>query len=101
MERGGECVSRPRKHSPGWQSVNTRIYLTKETLPDWQKLQSELGLSNNNDVAVFLLQRNHYITKDSSEDSSVSVSLSRSLVPEDSSSQRMFTSAMLEPLRLR
>ena len=101
MEHGGECVSRPRKHSLGWQSVNTRIYLTKETLPDWQKLQSELGLSNNNDVAVFLLQRNHYITKDSSKDSSVSVSLSRSLVPEDSSSQRMFTSAMLEPLRLR
>ena len=58
MERGGACVDRPRKHSLGWQNANTRIYLTKETLPDWQRLRSELGISNDNDVAVFLLQRN-------------------------------------------
>ena len=58
MERGGACVDKPRKHSLGWQSANTRIYLTKETLPDWRRLRSELGISNDNDVAVFLLQRN-------------------------------------------
>ena len=58
MERGGACVDRPRKHSLGWQSTNTRIYLTKETLPDWRRLRSELGISNDNDIAVFLLQRN-------------------------------------------
>ena len=55
MERGGACVGR---HSLGWQSVNARIYLTKETLADWRRLRSKLGLSNDNDVAVFLLQRN-------------------------------------------
>ena len=58
MVRGGACVDRPRKHSLGWQSANTRIYSTKETLPDWRRLRSELGISNDNDVAVFLLQRN-------------------------------------------
>ena len=58
MERGGACVDRPRKHSLGWQSANTTIYLMKETLPDWRRLRSELGISNDNDVAVFLLQRN-------------------------------------------
>ena len=62
MERSGTCVGRPRKHSLGWQSVNTKIYLTKETLGNWQMLQSELGLSNDNDVAVFLLQRNKILS---------------------------------------
>ena len=56
------CVSRPRKNSLGWQSINTRIYLTKETLGGWRMLQSELGLSNDNDVAVFLLQRNKILS---------------------------------------
>ena len=62
MERSGACVGRPRKHSLGWQSVNTRIYLTKETLGNWQMLQSEFGLSNDNDVAVFLLQSNKILS---------------------------------------
>ena len=51
---------RPRKHSLGWQSINTRIYL-KETLADWRRLRSELGLSNS-DVPVFSLQRNKTLT---------------------------------------
>ena len=59
MERSGACVGRPRKHSLRWQSINTRIYLTKETLGNWQML---LGLSNDNDVAVFLLQRNKILS---------------------------------------
>ena len=62
MECGGACVGRPRKHSLGWQSVNTRIYLTKETLADWRRLQSKLGLNNDNNVAVFLLQCNKTLT---------------------------------------
>ena len=62
MERSGACVGRPRKHSLGWQSVITRIYLTKETLGNWRMLQSELGLSNDNDVAVFLLQHNKILS---------------------------------------
>ena len=61
MERSGACVGRPRKHSLGWQSANNRIYLTKETLADWRRLRSELGISNDNDVAVFLLQRNNIL----------------------------------------
>ena len=65
MERSGACVGkpsgRPRKHSLGWQSANTRIYMTKETLADWRRLRSELGISNDNDVAVFLLQRNNIL----------------------------------------
>ena len=56
------CVGRPHKNSLGWQSINTRIYLTKETLGGWRMLQSELGLSNDNDVAVFLLQRNKILS---------------------------------------
>ena len=62
MERSGACVGRLCKHSLGWQSVNTRIYLTKETLGNWRMLRSELGLSNDNDVAVFLLQRNKILS---------------------------------------
>ena len=62
MEHGGTCVGRLRKHSLGWQSVNTRIYLMKETLGNWRILRSELGLSNDNDVAVFLLQRNKILS---------------------------------------
>ena len=61
MERGGACVGRPCKHSLGWQSVNTRIYLTKKTLEDWRKLRSAIGLSSDNDVAVFLLQRSEIL----------------------------------------
>ena len=57
MEHGGACAGRPRKHSLGWQSANTSIYLT-ETLADWRRLRSELGIGNDNDVAVFLLQCN-------------------------------------------
>ena len=62
MERSGTCVGRPRKYSLGWQSVNTRVYLTKETPGNRQMLQSELGLSNDNDFAVFLLQRNKILS---------------------------------------
>ena len=35
--------------------------MTKETLADWRRLRSELGISNDNDVAVFLLQRNNIL----------------------------------------
>ena len=45
-----------------WQRVHTRIYLTKETLGNWRMLRSQLGLSNDNDVAVFLLQRNKILS---------------------------------------
>ena len=53
---------RPSKRSLGWQSINTKVYLIKETLGDQRMLRSELGLSNDNDVAVFLLQRNKILS---------------------------------------
>ena len=52
---------RPRRYRDGWDSAYTRIYLSKETLLHWRSLRTE-GLSSDNDVAVFLLERNRVLT---------------------------------------
>ena len=58
MVRRSACsTGRPRKYQGGWGSANTRIYMATETLTQWRRLRSELDLSNDNEVAVFLLER--------------------------------------------
>ena len=61
MARRSACAGRPRKHSGGWESVNSRIYLSKETLVEWRRLRSNLEFSNDNAVAIFLLHRNNIL----------------------------------------
>ena len=45
----------------GKASIPGFSYLTKKTPEDWQKLQSDIGLSSDNDVAVFSLQRSEIL----------------------------------------
>ena len=62
MARRGGTVCRPRKHSGGFESATSRIYLGKDTLSEWRRLRSEFELGNDNDVAVFLIERNKILT---------------------------------------
>ena len=58
MARQSACFAgRPRKYRGRWESANTRIYVATETLTQWRRLQSGLDLSNDNEVAIFLLER--------------------------------------------
>ena len=56
-------VGRPQKHQGGWESANSRIYWSTETLALWQRLQSECEFPSDNTVAVFLLERNKTLTE--------------------------------------
>ena len=57
------CFGRPRKHQGGWESANSRIYLSMETLAFWRRLRSEREFPSDNAVAVFLLERNKTLTE--------------------------------------
>ena len=58
MARRSACsAGRPRKYRGGWESANTRIYVATETLAQWRRLRSELDVSNDNEVAIFLMER--------------------------------------------
>ena len=48
-------AGRPRKHSNGWESANTRIYISKETLGLWRNLRKERNFLNDDSVAKYLL----------------------------------------------
>ena len=61
MARRSTCVGRPRKHSGGWESANSRIYLSTEMLVEWQRLRSSHNFANDNAVAIFLLHRNNIL----------------------------------------
>ena len=50
-------VGRPRKHSNGWESVNSRICLSIETLSQWRRLRHKRDLSDDNAVTVYLRTR--------------------------------------------
>ena len=63
MARRAACVGRPRKHSGGWESANSRIYLRKETLAEWRRLRRNLDFTSDDDVAVFLLHRNKVLNE--------------------------------------
>ena len=56
-------VGRPRKHQEGWESANSRIYLSTETLALWRRLRSECEFPSDNAVAVFLVERNKTLTE--------------------------------------
>ena len=56
-QRSAYSAGRPRKYQDGWSSANTRIYVATETLSQWRSLRSELDMSSDNEVAVFLLER--------------------------------------------
>ena len=55
-------LKRPCKYSRGWESANARVYLSSETLVEWQRLRSKQTLASNNIVAAFLLKRNKLLT---------------------------------------
>ena len=63
VARAGRGAGRPRKHQGGWDSANARIYLSMETLVLWRRLRSEREFTNDNAVAVFLLERNKALTE--------------------------------------
>ena len=63
VARAGRGPGRPRKHKGGWDSANTRIYLSTETLVLWQRLRNEREFMNDNTVAVFLLECNKALTE--------------------------------------
>ena len=62
MARRGGTVGRPWKHSGGFESATSRIYLGKDMLSEWRRLRSEFELGNDNDVTVFLIERNKILT---------------------------------------
>jgi len=39
------------------------MYIATETLTQWRRLRSELDLSNDNEVAVFLLERHRTLER--------------------------------------
>jgi len=41
---------------------NAKIYLSNETLVEWQRLRSKQDLTSDNAVAVFLLKCNKFLT---------------------------------------
>jgi len=57
-----QAGGRPCRFQDGWDSANTQIYISKETLSQWRRLHTEQDLSSDNDVAVFLLKRNRVLT---------------------------------------
>jgi len=57
-----QAGGRPHCYRDGWDSVKIQIYLSKETLSQWRRLHTEQDLSSDNDVAVFLLERNRVLT---------------------------------------
>ena len=50
-------TGRPLRYDDGWDSADTRIYLSKPTLSQWRIIRSEYDLRSDNDVAIFLLER--------------------------------------------
>lgn len=54
---------RPRRYQDGRGTANSRIYLSKETLSQWRRLRTAQDLSSDNDVTVFLLERNQVLTE--------------------------------------
>ena len=49
---------RPRKYRNGWDSANSRISVSTETLVEWRQIRSEHEFSSDNSVAVYLLECN-------------------------------------------
>ena len=62
MAQRNARAGRPRKYHDGWESVNTRIYLSKETLIQWRRIKSEQNLASDNAVALFLLEQYRALT---------------------------------------
>ena len=50
-------AGRPRSFEEGWSNANKRIYISNKTFGEWRMLRSHLGLSNDDEVANFLLNR--------------------------------------------
>ena len=57
MAQRNARAGRPRKYRDGWESVNTRIYLSKETLVQWRRIKSEQNLASDNAMALFFLEQ--------------------------------------------
>ena len=47
MAHRGACIGRPHKHIGGWESANSRIYLSTEMLVEWRRLRSSLDFVND------------------------------------------------------
>ena len=62
MAQRNARAGRPRKYRDGWESVNTRIYLSKETLIQWHRIKSEQNLASDNAMALFLLEQYRALT---------------------------------------
>ena len=46
---------RPLKHKNGWEGANKRICISNTTFTLWRNIREELGLLNDNALAIHLI----------------------------------------------
>ena len=63
MVQCSACLGRPRKYHGGWETSNTKIYVTRDTLENWRELRRKLDFSSDNLLAIYLLKRNEDLMK--------------------------------------
>ena len=51
----GKKRGRPLKHENGWEGANKRICISNTTFLLWRVVREELGLINDDTLAIYLL----------------------------------------------